>query len=75
MAEQCGPTLGRAEVFNPAIAAVRSPKSTGFPKEVVVNDKMQQNYRYLLSEPRGRTFIPISNPELTPIQMLDMGGF
>ncbi len=45
------------------------------PQEVVVNDKMQQGYRYILTEPEGKNFHPVFKPELTPIQMLDMGVF
>ena len=40
-----------------------------------MNDKMQQNYRYLLSEPEGAELSSDFKPELTPIQMLDMGVF
>jgi|SRR5579871_6455995 len=42
---------------------------------IIVNDKMQRNYRYLLSEPIGRNFDPRFKPELTPKQMLAMGVF
>lgn len=42
---------------------------------IVVNDKMQTNYRYLLSEPVGQNFDPEFKPELTPKQMLEMGVF
>jgi hypothetical protein len=45
------------------------------PTEVVVNDKMQKNYRYMLTEPEGKNFHPDFKPELTPIQMLAMGVF
>lgn len=45
------------------------------PKTVVVNDKMQKNYRYQLAEPRGRNYAPDFKPELTPKQMLSMGVF
>lgn len=44
-------------------------------KSVVVNDKMQKNYSYLLSEPMGKNFEPDFKPELTPKQMLEMGVF
>ncbi len=44
-------------------------------KIVVVNDKMQQNYHYILSEPEGRNFDPDFCPELTPKQMLKLGVF
>lgn len=44
-------------------------------KTVVVNDKMQKNYKYVLSEPIGKIFDPEFKPELTPKQMLKMGVF
>ncbi len=44
-------------------------------KTVTVNDKMQKNYRYVLTEPAGRNFDPEFKPELTPKQMLEMGVF
>ncbi len=45
------------------------------PKVVVVNDKMQSGYRYVLTEPSGRNFAPDFKPELTPRQMLELGVF
>lgn len=45
------------------------------PKTVVVNDKMQRNYRYQLVAPMGRNYAPDFKPELTPKQMLTMGVF
>ena len=44
-------------------------------KEVIVHDRMQQGYHYLLTEPVGRNFHPDFDPELTPRQMLEMGVF
>jgi hypothetical protein len=44
-------------------------------KTVLVNDRMQQGYRYKLSEPAGRNFDPEFKPELTPKQMLELGVF
>lgn len=44
-------------------------------RRVVVNDLMQQDYVYYLSEPVGRNFHPEFLPELTPQQMLEMGVF
>jgi hypothetical protein len=44
-------------------------------RAIVVNDKMQKGYRYLLSEPLGKNFDPDFQPELTPIQMLSLGVF
>jgi hypothetical protein len=42
---------------------------------VVVNDLMQSEYRYQLSEPVGVNFDLGFNPELTPAQMLKLGVF
>lgn len=44
-------------------------------KLVVVNDRMQKNYRYYLTEPEGESFAPIFKPELTPAEMLKLGVF
>lgn len=48
---------------------------THVKKTVVVNDKMQKNYRYQLTEAVGRNFAPDFKPELTPRQMLELGVF
>ena len=45
------------------------------PKVVLVNDKMQQGYRYALTAPPGRDFDPEFTPDLTPRQMLALGIF
>ena len=42
---------------------------------VIVNDKMQQSYRYELSAPAGRDFDSQFRPDLTPKQMLELGVF
>ena len=44
-------------------------------RTVVVNDKMQKDYRYQLSAPAGRNFDPEFMPELTPRQILRLGVF
>lgn len=44
-------------------------------RTVVVNDLMQQDYTYALSQPPGRNFHPDFKPELTPKQMLALGVF
>ena len=44
-------------------------------KRVVVNDRMQRDYRYELTEPAGENFDPRFKPELTPGQMLALGVF
>ncbi|MBA4380880.1 MAG: hypothetical protein C0393_09470, partial [Anaerolinea sp.] len=43
--------------------------------QIVVNDRMQQDYRYLLTERPGQNFHPDFKPELTPQQMLELGVF
>jgi hypothetical protein len=45
------------------------------PRTVVVNDSMQTNYRYALSEPAGKNFATEFAPDLTPKQMLALGVF
>jgi len=42
---------------------------------VEVNDLMQQNYAYPLTQPSGRNFHPDFKPELTPKEMLELGVF
>ena len=44
-------------------------------KKVVVNDKMQKKYEYVLSAPVGRNFHPDFRPDLTPAEMLAIGVF
>ncbi len=44
-------------------------------RTVTVRDKMQNGYRYILSEPSGRNFAPEFKPQLTPKQMLELGLF
>lgn len=44
-------------------------------KTIIVNDLMQQNYKYNLTEPMGKNFDLDFKPELTPKQMLAMGVF
>jgi len=45
------------------------------PKTVVVNDKMQTGYRYVLTEPVGRNFDLAFTPDLSPKEMLMLGVF
>ncbi len=44
-------------------------------RTVVVNDRMQQGYRYELTAPAGRDFAPGFEPQLTPAEMLRLGVF
>ena len=42
---------------------------------IIVNDKMQKNYTYDLVEEEGRNFAKDFIPEISPIQMLELGVF
>jgi len=42
---------------------------------VCVNDLMQTDYEYFLTEPMGENFHPDFRPELTPKEMLELGVF
>ncbi len=44
-------------------------------RKVVVNDKMQKNYVYYLTEKPGENFDPEFKPDLTPKEMLELGVF
>ena len=44
-------------------------------RRVVVNDLMQTNYIYFLTEPIGKNFHAYFRPEITPKQMLALGVF
>ena len=45
------------------------------PRDVLVNDRMQRNFVYELTEPEGKHFHPDFTPDLTPKQMLAAGVF
>lgn len=45
------------------------------PRRVVVNDRMQRGYTYVLTEPPGKNFDAEFRPELTPSEMLKIGVF
>ena len=44
-------------------------------KKIRVDDLMQKDYVYYLTEPVGRHFHPEFRPELTPKEMLELGVF
>ncbi len=44
-------------------------------RRIVVNDRMQRGYVYLLTEPAGRNFDPRFKPQLTPAALLALGVF
>ncbi|HWW58940.1 MAG TPA: hypothetical protein VN047_18750 [Sphingopyxis sp.] len=44
-------------------------------ENVIVNDRMQQDYRYARTAPMGQGFDPGFQPELTPAEMLHLGVF
>lgn len=45
------------------------------PRKVMANDKMQNGYQYMLTEPSGRNFELEFNPDLSPKEMLRLGVF
>lgn len=45
------------------------------PVVVIVDDRMQQGYRYVRTRPMGEDFDPEFAPELTPGEMLELGVF
>lgn len=63
---------GREPVTGPGPAISPEP---AIGREVLVNDRMQQGYRYLLTAPVGLDFDPEFRPELTPAEMLELGVF
>jgi len=45
------------------------------PRWIEVSDLMQRGYRYELTAPAGRSFHIRFNPQLTPMEMLELGIF
>ena len=45
------------------------------PATIIVNDKMQQGYRYTRVVPMGEQFDPSFKPDLTPAETLALGVF
>ncbi len=45
------------------------------PVRIEVQDRMQQGYRYVRTEPAGKNFHRDFQPDLTPPQMLELGVF
>ena len=45
------------------------------PKKIIVNDRMQQGYSYLITKPAGKCFHPDFTPDLSPKEMLELGIF
>ena len=44
-------------------------------KEIIVNDKMQKYYKYMLTCKEGAQFDPQFRPDLSPKEMLELGIF
>ena len=44
-------------------------------RSIIINDRMQRNYRYELVVPIGGNFHPEFNPDLSPPEMLRLGVF
>lgn len=44
-------------------------------RTVLVNDKMQKDYKYVCFQPKGENFDKEFKPELTPKEMLELGVF
>jgi hypothetical protein len=52
-----------------------APSEKARPREVIVHDRMQDGYRYRLTEPIGEHFHLEFRPELTPQELLALGVF
>lgn len=45
------------------------------PKRILVNDVMQHGYEYVLTSPPGVDLAPGFTPDLSPVEMLELGVF
>jgi hypothetical protein len=63
------------QIYPQQAAIMAANKNNKRNKIVTVNDKMQRNYRYIVSAPVSRNFDPEFRPELTPAEMLQLGVF
>lgn len=52
-----------------------TPTALAKPVRVCVNDRMQDGYVYVRTQPAGKNFDRAFKPELTPKQMLELGVF
>jgi len=57
------------------IESLNASLTTTILKTIKVNNKMQKNYEYYLTEPVGKKFHKDFNPELTPKEMMETGIF
>jgi len=64
-----------AKQGTPAKSDVKSRREDVRPRIVIVNDRMQRDYRYTLTAPAGRDFDPDFTPDLTRRHMLELGVF
>ena len=62
-------------VISPKWINLRDIANSSRGKTVMVKDRMQRGYRYILTAPVGRNFDPGFRPELTPAEMLRLGVF
>jgi hypothetical protein len=71
---------GGEQRLDAPVAAKNRKRNLGRDKRrrngvVVVNDRMQSSYSYLLTEPMGCHFDPEFRPDLSPEEMLALGVF
>jgi hypothetical protein len=51
------------------------PAQSYMKKTVIVNDNLQKNYTYELTEAKGKNFDPKFKPDLSPQEILELGVF